>query len=231
MTTTYSGYQGYPPSSESAVNVVPVVGLWRRFFAAFVDSILLSVLGWFGGAILGVFLGVFIAVTNSESTAMSSVASFIGGCFGIVLNAVYFIGFWATTGQSLGKMLLGLRVVTETGEKPTVGTAVVRYVMYFIGSLIVYIGFAMAAFDSTKQALHDKVAKTYVVPANAEIPVGQPLTFVPENPSNQSDIVAVGLLYLGVCIIPVLTIALLTAMGPQIGEVFESITTPVPVQP
>jgi uncharacterized RDD family membrane protein YckC len=231
MTTSYSGYQGYPPSSESAVNVVPVVGLWRRFFATLIDGIVLGLVGCVTGSIFGGLIALFMGMGSNEAEMASLGLNLLSNCFGLALGAVYHIAFWATTGQTPGKMALGLRIVTETGEKPNLSVAVVRYIMYFLGGLILYIGFAIAAFDSKKQALHDKIAKTYVVPSNAEIPVGPHLQFVPQNPSNQADILGVALYYGLFCIVPILIIGLLTVMGPQIGEVFESITTPVPVRP
>lgn len=229
MTTTYSNFGEQPSYSERPVsNVVPVVGLWRRFFASFIDSIILGLVGCVIGGIFGVGLGVMVAAADADSQAASLGSSLLSNGIGLLIGAVYHIGFWAATGQTLGKMAVGLRVVTENGEKPTVGVATVRYVSYILSGIILYIGFAMAAFDDQKRALHDRIAKTFVVPANTTIPTGQPLTFIAENPSNRADIAGVALFYGLSCILPLCIIAFLTAMGPQISNVFEQIpqTTP-----
>jgi uncharacterized RDD family membrane protein YckC len=228
MTTTYSNFGEQPAYSERPVNVVPVVGLWKRFFAAFIDSLILGLVGCVVGGVFGAGFGVLLAASDSSPQAADTGLSLMSNCIGLLVGAVYHIAFWSATGQTLGKMALGLRVVTETGEKPTIGVATVRYVGFILSGIILYIGFAMAAFDDQKRALHDKIAKTFVVHANHPIPAGQSLNFVPENPSNQSDVLGVALFYGLFCIVPILMIALLTALGPQIGNVFEQIPSTAP---
>jgi uncharacterized RDD family membrane protein YckC len=81
----------------------------------------------------------------------------------VMLNMVYFTYFHGTTGQTLGKKLLGLRVVRTTGEPMTIGTAFLRWVGYAISGAILYLGFIWVIFDSRKQGWHDKIAGTYVI--------------------------------------------------------------------
>ena len=76
----------------------------------------------------------------------------LSSLFGNLVNVVYMVGFWAWRGQTPGMTVVGIRVVTPHGSRLSVGRAFVRYVGYF-----------MIVWDRRKQALHDKIADTYVV--------------------------------------------------------------------
>ncbi|MFZ5823381.1 MAG: RDD family protein [Bacillota bacterium] len=75
----------------------------------------------------------------------------------------YFIFFWATKGQTPGKMALGLYVITTDGQPMSYGKAAIRYLGYMVSGFILAIGFLMIAFDDAKRGLHDRIANTLVV--------------------------------------------------------------------
>ena len=67
-------------------------------------------------------------------------------------------------GASLGKMAMGLKVVTETGQPLDWNAAIIRTLLRLIDGLFVYLIGAILVWTSpTKQRLGDKVAKTLVV--------------------------------------------------------------------
>jgi uncharacterized RDD family membrane protein YckC len=71
-----------------------------------------------------------------------------------------------TTGQSLGKKVLNLRLVSEqTGEPIGPLMAFVRDVCHIVDAIICYIGFLFPLWDSKRQTLADKIVKTVVVNA------------------------------------------------------------------
>jgi uncharacterized RDD family membrane protein YckC len=71
-----------------------------------------------------------------------------------------------TTGQSLGKKVLNLRLVSEqTGEPIGPLMAFVRDVCHIVDAIICYIGFLFPLWDSKRQTLADKIVKTVVVTA------------------------------------------------------------------
>jgi uncharacterized RDD family membrane protein YckC len=77
---------------------------------------------------------------------------------------VYFIGFWTVLGQTPGMMLFGMHLVRDAdGSPPGFGRSILRYVGYFVSSLLLFIGFIWVAFDRKKQGWHDKLAGTVVV--------------------------------------------------------------------
>jgi uncharacterized RDD family membrane protein YckC len=70
------------------------------------------------------------------------------------------------TGQSLGKRMLGIRLVKEsTGEPIGAGMAFVRDICHIVDSIICYIGFLFPLWDAKRQTLADKIVGTVVVPA------------------------------------------------------------------
>ena len=76
----------------------------------------------------------------------------------------YQIYFWTTTGQTFGKMAMGLKVVSaETGNILTPSEAALRYVGYIVSGLPLYIGFLWALWDPMHDTWADKIAKTKVI--------------------------------------------------------------------
>jgi uncharacterized RDD family membrane protein YckC len=84
---------------------------------------------------------------------------------GIILSAVYFVGFTGGCGQTPAKMLLGLRVIRRDGRSAGYGRAFVRWVGYGLGVLTLGLGFLIALLNRDRRALHDWLAGTRVVRA------------------------------------------------------------------
>ncbi len=96
------------------------------------------------------------------------VASLIDGIVQLVLPVIGLIINVYLTGEkgySIGKKVLGLKVIKEDGKYPIgLVDALIREVVgKFISSLLLGLGYLLIGFDSRKQGLHDKIAKTYVV--------------------------------------------------------------------
>jgi len=142
-------------ASGSSVASAPKAGFWIRFFALFVDGLII-------GVPAGIIIGILVAVVGKDATGVILVL------YALYLIAIvaYFVYFWTQRdGQTIMNKALGIKVVKTDGSPITVGTAIVRYVGYFIDSIIfgLPIGYIWAAFDPNKQAWHDKIAGTYVV--------------------------------------------------------------------
>jgi uncharacterized RDD family membrane protein YckC len=117
-------------------------GFGLRFVALAIDIIL-----------LGIVEGVFQAVSLLFVAPVISVA--------------YVVGMWGFTGQTIGMMPFGLRIVRAAdGSRMTWTNVILRFIGWFACWLIVFpvcIGFFWAAFDPKKQGWHDKVAGTVVI--------------------------------------------------------------------
>jgi uncharacterized RDD family membrane protein YckC len=78
-------------------------------------------------------------------------------------NIVYFIGMWAWKGQTLGQMIVNVKVIRIDGKPVDLRTSAIRFIGYLICGLTLGLGFLVIAFDKNKQGLHDKLAETYVI--------------------------------------------------------------------
>ena len=91
-----------------------------------------------------------------------------------LIGAAYFAGMEASPWQAtLGKRVLGLKVVSTDGRPIGPARALLRYFAAGISWLLLNLGHAMAAWTPDKRALHDYVAGTRVDnvdPANAAMP-------------------------------------------------------------
>lgn len=67
---------------------------------------------------------------------------------------------WQAT---VGKRVLGMVVTGLDGSRISFARATGRHFAKYISTLILFIGFIMAAFTAKKQALHDMIAETLVV--------------------------------------------------------------------
>lgn len=73
----------------------------------------------------------------------------------------------AMCGQSVGKMLTGLRIVRNDGHSPSVGSIVFRQTFgYLLALFSLGIGFLISVFSSKGRALHDYIAGTVVIYAD-----------------------------------------------------------------
>lgn len=90
-----------------------------------------------------------------------------GGIMSFILGAAYQWYFLTRqNGQTIGKMVMNIRVLKTDGTPISDVEAVMRYVGYLINSPLLMLGWALAFIDDTRQGLHDKIANTYVVKAS-----------------------------------------------------------------
>lgn len=160
-------------------------GFWRRFVAISIDLFILVTIG-FAMLVLGsVAFGLGISPENMAADPESLMALgmkvvVMFQTLSFLLNMAYFTWFHGTTGQTPGKRLMGLRVVRDTGESMTFGTAFLRWVGYIISLMPMFMGFLWAGVDRRKQAWHDKIAGTVVIDlyriVEVEIPPKNALT-------------------------------------------------------
>ena len=133
-------------------------GFWIRFGAKFIDGIILGVVN-FATSMATTFL-----IASNNSPEMAIVALLVNGCIQIAVGVAYNIYFLSGKYQATpGKMACGLKVVTADGDKISAGRAVGRYFAEMLSSMIMMIGYIMAAFDDEKRTLHDRICNTRVV--------------------------------------------------------------------
>ena len=82
----------------------------------------------------------------------------------VLLAFGYFFGTEAFGGQTLGKKIVGTRVVFDKGAELTTGQALIRTVMRVVDGFAFYlVGFVAVLASSKNQRLGDMAASTRVV--------------------------------------------------------------------
>jgi uncharacterized RDD family membrane protein YckC len=76
---------------------------------------------------------------------------------------LYFVMFWALTGRTVGKWIMGLKVIGANGQPPTIRRSIIRLIGYGLSAIAFWVGYAWVIIDDERQAWHDHMAKTWVV--------------------------------------------------------------------
>ncbi len=125
------------------------------------------------GAALAVDLGV-VAILERIGWALAAGLAALGPSFHLVAQAfgftwlavvpvAYFVLGHGTAGRTIGKRLLGVRVVDEQGAPIGYVRALGRYVATVLAVLPFGLGLALAALRADRRGLHDLLAGTRVV--------------------------------------------------------------------
>ncbi len=130
-------------------------GFWIRVVAALIDFAVFFLVQ----VSYGYLAGRIYRLDPSESWTLAPLL----WVFTLVFAAAYTTILHAAFGQTIGKMLAGVRVVDDDGEPPRFGAALLRHIGYFVSILTLGVGYLMAGLRTDKRALHDLLAGTRVV--------------------------------------------------------------------
>jgi uncharacterized RDD family membrane protein YckC len=81
----------------------------------------------------------------------------------IFLHIVYFTIFHAWSGQTIGKLFMGIKVVSAGNKLISPAVAFLRWAGYLVSAIPLGAGFLWAAVDKDHCAWHDRLAKTRVI--------------------------------------------------------------------
>lgn len=122
-------------------------GFWIRFGASLIDGILVGV------------------VTGAIQLGLNNATGYL---IAFVLGIAYYVYLEGPggQGQTLGKRACGIRVVSSTTGGPIgYGAAIARYFGRILSTIPVLLGYFWMLWDAENQTWHDKLAGSYVVPA------------------------------------------------------------------
>jgi uncharacterized RDD family membrane protein YckC len=141
------------------VNVAEVqapgpAGFWIRALALGVDLAIVLLVQKSFALMATALLG---PVVEPEGGQHPSVAFFT-----LVFSAAYTTVLHAFAGQTIGKSLVGVRVVALDGTPLTAGAALLRYLSYYISAIPLGFGFLVAGLRRDKRALHDLITGSRV---------------------------------------------------------------------
>ncbi len=128
-------------------------GVGSRLVAAIVDTILYFVFAWLVAAQTG--------NTTDSGFDLQGAPAFLT----FALWGLYFVLFEGLLGGTVGKLILGMRIVNDRGERPSLGAALARNLLRIVDFLPLFylLGMILVATSKQKQRLGDRVAGTFVV--------------------------------------------------------------------
>jgi uncharacterized RDD family membrane protein YckC len=136
-------------------------GLALRFVAVLLDAVIVL---FPVSIVVGLLSGGGYTQTGNGSAYAGIVVAGNAVWMLLALALGYYVVCEAMTGATLGKRMVGIRVVGEDGEHPTLGAAVVRNLLRVVDSLFFYLVGAIFALKSPLgQRLGDRAARTVVV--------------------------------------------------------------------
>ncbi len=101
---------------------------------------------------------------SDPSRLLNNTVTNVGWLIVVLLAVTNFFLLPLLMGQSVGKMLTGLRIVNTDGSSPSLGRLCLRHLLgYTLTIFSLGLGFLFAALNKKGRALHDFVAGTLVV--------------------------------------------------------------------
>jgi uncharacterized RDD family membrane protein YckC len=148
-----------PPDEPSTVSssTTPVAAS-ARLVAALVDIVLL-------GAINGAVIYLTLAMSGLTMADFSVLPILPMITFFAILDGGYLVGFIAASGQTIGKMITGIRVLSDDGQRVSIGTAAIRAAGCGLSLLTAGVGYVPAFLTADGRALQDRISRTRVVSA------------------------------------------------------------------
>lgn len=148
-----------PVASEEPPSAAPV---GARLGAAVLDLLLLGAID-----VTVLYLTLRLCGLNFAEAGVLPIMPF--AAYLAILNGGYMAAFTAAGGQSLGKMVTGIRVVSADEhawtDRVPFGQAVLRSAGYLVSLLPAGLGLLPALVAADRRALHDRLAGTRVVKA------------------------------------------------------------------
>ena len=129
-------------------------GFWIRAVALAVDAVVFALVQVSFGAIARLLAG---PGSDPDGSGPPAVVLFT-----LLFTAAYTTVLHAVAGQTIGKSLVGIRVVGADGARLTIGPALLRYLAYYVSLATFGFVYLIAGLRRDKRALHDLIAATRV---------------------------------------------------------------------
>lgn len=127
--------------------------LLRRLGAILYDSLLVIAL---------MSLGTVPFLVSSEGEAVAS-GTPVHQIVMLGIAYLFFVGFWSSSGRTLGMQSWGLQLQQANGKKPNWGQASIRFFAAIISWIPLGLGYWWQLWDTDKLCWHDRLSKTRLV--------------------------------------------------------------------
>jgi uncharacterized RDD family membrane protein YckC len=160
------------PAAEGSGRRGETAGFVSRAFAYVIDAvvigILLSAATVATNAVVNLIGDGSLGVDSGAGEVAQEVSSPLNGEIAVAalslgaVALVYFTFGWWLFGRTLGKLVMGVRVVEVGGTRPGFLQSLVRALLYPVSSILL-LGFLLIAASPARRAFHDRVARTWAV--------------------------------------------------------------------
>lgn len=165
-----------PPGERAAggrgerVLYVRTATFWRRLLAAAIDTLVIALVA--SAATSGTALALAVPLPGLAQIGPDLLLEGVldrspmaVGALGLAagIGALYHIYLGGVAGQTLGKRLLRLRVISSRGTPPGPLGGILRLAAASVSILPAGLGWLWCLFDRERRALHDHLAGTYVI--------------------------------------------------------------------
>ena len=131
-------------------------GFWIRLAAYLIDFVVIAI----PLVIIESLILVFGKFSDTQTESFLSINSYLIPAVWCIYNTCFHSSNWQAT---IGKRVLGLKVVNIYGERISFARALGRHFALNLSILLLYIGILMIEWTEYMQGLHDLIAKTYVI--------------------------------------------------------------------
>lgn len=152
--------QGTPGAGGAAASsgVGQPADLMTRFLARLIDFIVL----WIANVVIVGFIvvGAILGAAGGMGSMFGGGTSFLASLIGTIVSTAIFIGYFAllesNSGQTLGKMLMKIKVQGPDGQNPTMEQGVKRngYLALYLIGIIPFIGWFLAPLATAAAAIY-----------------------------------------------------------------------------
>jgi uncharacterized RDD family membrane protein YckC len=146
------------PRIARRIGAAESAGIGSRLAAAVIDGILLLSID---AAVLWLTLRIAGLQPTAEGLAVIRPVPMV--TFFLVMAFLYQVGFTLGGGQTMGKMIAGIRVTGDDGRGVDITGAVVRALGSLLAMCTLGLLFIPIVFSAERRALHDRLAGTRVV--------------------------------------------------------------------
>jgi uncharacterized RDD family membrane protein YckC len=128
-----------------------------RFVALLLDGVI--------GLVVGLLINIIFRTSLTPDPAHPFAALLsLATLFNFLFGVSYYVFFLTAYGATLGKMAVGVKIVTADGGPISFGRALARYFCTtFLEIFTLWIGYLIALFDDQNRTLHDRICGTRAI--------------------------------------------------------------------
>ncbi|WP_394275066.1 RDD family protein [Luteococcus sp.] len=152
--------QAYPAYGQPAGRTANLAGWFKRVGSHVIDWLPYTILN----RIADPMVGGYDPMTQTDRVGTNPTLGWLLMVLGLVwflYNMVYRDG---KTGHSIGRQLLGTKLVSEADGQPIgMGKALLRQICHILDTIVCLLGYLWPLWDAKKQTFADKIMKTVVI--------------------------------------------------------------------